>query len=109
MYQSSLRHIHDPVFLPLKVEVICLSHLPYGVMNRLLRCPRPEASRGVKARSMFFLKNPASINSLCVIRHCVITLAGWSVLITDESQRNFHYIVCVTEESSTGLVRLQAG
>jgi len=31
MYKSSLRHIHDPVLLPLKVEVICLSHLPYGV------------------------------------------------------------------------------
>jgi len=23
MYRSSLRHIHDPVLLPLKVEVIC--------------------------------------------------------------------------------------
>jgi len=32
MYKSSLRHIHDPVLLPLKVEVICLSHLPYGVL-----------------------------------------------------------------------------
>jgi len=31
MYKSSLRHIHDPVLLPSKVEVICLSHLPYGV------------------------------------------------------------------------------
>jgi len=32
MFKSSLRHIHDPVLLPLKVEVICLSHLSYGVI-----------------------------------------------------------------------------
>ena len=31
MYKCSLRHVHDPVLLPLKVEVTCLSHLPYGV------------------------------------------------------------------------------
>ena len=32
MDKCSLRHIHDPVLLSLKVEVICLSHLPYGVL-----------------------------------------------------------------------------
>jgi len=33
MCKSSLRHTHDPVLLLSKVEVICLSHLPYVSSN----------------------------------------------------------------------------
>jgi len=50
MYKSSLRHIHDPVLLSLKVEVICfvLSCFPPSLPH--FHIPRPHMCIGSKSR-----------------------------------------------------------
>jgi hypothetical protein len=66
--------------------------------------PQPAASPRAPSMTLctaVVLKTPAFLNSRCVMRHYVITFAGWSFLIT--------CVVCVTEGSSTVLVRFQAG
>ena len=48
MYKSSLRHIHDPVLLPLKVKVICLCLFFLKLPDLLSMCKEYYGLRGVK-------------------------------------------------------------
>ena len=64
MYKSSLRHIHDPVLLPSKVEVICLSHLPSGVYVSVAL--QPNAGHGLLILEVFVPEMSASIPSYLV-------------------------------------------
>jgi len=50
MYKSSLRHIHDPVLLSWKVEVICFVLSCFPPSLPLFRIPRPRTCIGSESR-----------------------------------------------------------
>jgi len=50
MYKSSLRQIHDPVLLSLKVEVICFVLSCFPPSLPLFRIPRPHTCIGSESR-----------------------------------------------------------
>ena len=50
MYKSNLRHIHDPVLLSLKVEVMCFVLSCFPPSLPLFRIPRPHTCIGSESR-----------------------------------------------------------
>jgi len=67
MYKSSLRHIHDPVLLSLKVEVICFVLSCFPPSLPLFRIPRPHTCIGSELRLLLREGSTAQVamTSLC--------------------------------------------
>jgi len=67
MFKSSLRHIHDPVLLSLKVEVICFVLSCFPPSLPLFRVPRPHTC--IAGESRLSLREgstaQAAMTSLC--------------------------------------------